>query len=163
MSEIRLRRVYEEALPEDGTRVLVDRLWPRGVAKEAAHLDEWVRAVAPSEQLRRWYGHLPDRFPEFRHRYLAELASPERAQALAHLQEIAGAGTLTLLTGTRNAAQSQAAVLLDLLNGAQTGDDPVEEGGDPACWQKRVCPNCGTLADTDPPTWCQQCHEGIPG
>jgi len=163
MKEIRLRRVYEPVQPQDGTRVLVDRLWPRGVAKEAAHLDEWLKVVAPSDQLRRWYGHVPEQFLEFRSRYLAELASPERASALAHLQAIARSGTMTLLTGTRDAAHSQAGILLELLSSDPGSDGLTGEGGEPACWQKRVCPNCGALADSDPPTVCQQCHQGIPG
>ncbi|HUY09796.1 MAG TPA: DUF488 family protein [Candidatus Dormibacteraeota bacterium] len=160
MTEIRLRRVYDRVLPQDGTRVLVDRLWPRGIAKAAAHLDEWLRTVAPSDELRRWYNHVPERFPEFRERYLTELSSPEWAVAVAHLRELARSGTLTLLTSTRDADHSQARVLLELLTGVQV---PPEEGGDPACWQRRVCPNCGALADSDPPTICEECHQEFAG
>ncbi|MGA7172491.1 MAG: DUF488 family protein [Candidatus Dormiibacterota bacterium] len=160
MTEIRLRRVYDPPLPQDGTRVLVDRLWPRGMSKSAAHLDEWLRTIAPSDQLRRWYDHVPERFPEFCQRYLTELTFPERAVGVAHLQALARSGNLTILTGTRDADHSQARVLLALLNGVQ---QPPEKGGDPACWQKRVCPNCGTLADFDPPTTCQECHQEMPG
>lgn len=163
VTEIRLRRVYEPALPDDGTRVLVDRLWPRGLAKERARLDEWLKVVAPSAELRRWFGHVPEKFPEFRRRYLVELASPDRAPALSRLQELARSGTLTLLTGTRDPGRSQAAVLLEVLGGVQLEIGPKEEGGDPACWQKRVCPNCGTLAGTDPPTICLECRQEIPG
>lgn len=112
------RRIYEDPGSDDGKRVLVDRVWPRGIRKEGAHLDEWLRDVAPSTELRRWYGHDPDKFPEFRRRYLAELREPEREGALAHLREIAGRGRLTLLTATRDVEHSQAAVLAALLGSA---------------------------------------------
>ena len=81
--EVRTRRVYDDPSPEDGTRVLVDRIWPRGLAKARAGIDEWARAVAPSTELRRWYGHDPARFEEFRRRYQAELAEPVRVSAMA--------------------------------------------------------------------------------
>ena len=84
-----MRRVYDDALPEDGTRVLVDRLWPRGLTKAQAELSEWCKQVAPSTALRRWYGHDPERFEEFARRYREELTEPERAEALAHLRELA--------------------------------------------------------------------------
>ncbi|MEV6208441.1 DUF488 family protein [Kitasatospora sp. NPDC051914] len=111
------RRIHGAPGPDEGVRVLVDRLWPRGLAKEEeAGFDEWLRAVAPSTDLRRWYGHDPDRWAEFRSRYLAELEEPEQAGALAHLRELAGRGPLTLLTATREADRSHAAVLADLLS-----------------------------------------------
>jgi uncharacterized protein YeaO (DUF488 family) len=113
--QVRLRRVYDEPSPEDGTRVLVDRIWPRGLAKAKAGVDEWAKAVAPSTELRRWYGHDPDRFEEFRRRYQAELADPERQAALGHLRELARSGPLTLLTATRDLDRSQAAVLAERL------------------------------------------------
>lgn len=112
---VRVRRVYEEPADGDGTRVLVDRLWPRGLSKAAARLDEWCKDVAPSPELRRWYGHAPERFAEFGHRYRAELEAPERVRALAHLRDLAGEGTLTLLTATRRPELSEAAVLAGLL------------------------------------------------
>ena len=115
---VRLRRVYEAPRPEDGTRVLVDRLWPRGLTKEKAALDEWVKDVAPSTELRRWYAHDPARFEEFRRRYEQELAEPGPAKALAGLRETAGQGTITLLTATRDIDHSEAAVLASLLGGA---------------------------------------------
>jgi uncharacterized protein YeaO (DUF488 family) len=104
-----------EPEPKDGSRVLVDRVWPRGLTKERAHLDDWCREVAPSTELRRWYGHEPERFEEFRRRYHAELAEPERAEALDRLRALAGRGTLTLLTSTARADISHAAVLAELL------------------------------------------------
>lgn len=112
---VRVRRVYDDALPADGTRVLVDRLWPRGLAKAEAGLSEWCKQVAPSTALRRWYGHDPERFKEFARRYREELAEPERAEALAHLRELAAGGTLTLLTATKDPDISAAAVLGGLL------------------------------------------------
>jgi uncharacterized protein YeaO (DUF488 family) len=80
---VRARRVYEAPDAADGRRVLVDRLWPRGLAKAAAHIDEWLKAIAPSDELRVWYGHDPAKFGEFRRRYDDELRDPERAAALA--------------------------------------------------------------------------------
>jgi uncharacterized protein YeaO (DUF488 family) len=112
---ITYRRIYEEPSPTDGTRVLVDRVWPRGLRKENAHVDEWMRDVAPSTELRRWYGHQPERFAEFQRRYRAELREPDRNRAARRLGEIAGHHDLTLLTATRDVDHSQAAVLTDWL------------------------------------------------
>ena len=114
-ASVRYRRIYDEPSPDDGTRVLVDRVWPRGLRRDEARLDEWLRDVAPSTELRRWYGHDPARFAEFRRRYLAELREPERAEAARKLRELAAAGPLTLLTATRDATRSQAAVLTEWL------------------------------------------------
>jgi uncharacterized protein YeaO (DUF488 family) len=116
---VRVRRVYDPPDPADGQRVLVDRLWPRGLSKGAAALDEWVKAVAPSDELRRWYGHEVSKFPAFRERYQAELRAPERADALAHLRHLAGSGPLTLLTATKDVEHSQAAVLAARLRGVR--------------------------------------------
>ncbi len=114
-AEVRLRRVYDPPEPADGCRVLVDRLWPRGLAKSAAAVDEWLSAVAPSGELRRWYGHQPGKFGTFRHRYGQELRSPEGSGALDHLRHLARAGPLTLLTATRDIEHSHAAVLAEWL------------------------------------------------
>jgi uncharacterized protein YeaO (DUF488 family) len=113
--DVRLARIYDDPTADDGIRVLVDRRWPRGVSKARANLDEWCKSVAPSDGLRRWYGHAPERFAEFRTRYLRELEDPERASALRHLRILAAHGELTLLTATRRIEISQAAVLADLL------------------------------------------------
>ena len=110
-----IRRVYDAPEPPDGTRVLVDRLWPRGLAKDAAHVDEWLKDVAPSTELRRWFGHDPDRYREFTKRYRTELAEPPAKDALAHLRELTGSGPVTLLTATKDLAHSHARVLADLL------------------------------------------------
>lgn len=115
MGEIRVRRVYEPPAADDGYRVLVDRIWPRGVAKDRAHLDEWCKTVGPSPELRRWYGHDPAKYDEFAHRYRAELEEPERAEALEHLRAVAARATVTLLTASRRAEISQAAVLARVL------------------------------------------------
>lgn len=84
LPRIRLKRVYEAPAPDDGLRLLVERLWPRGLRRDAAHIDHWFKDLAPSSELRRWYGHVPERWPEFRTRYLAELddAEPETIREL---------------------------------------------------------------------------------
>ncbi len=117
-AQVRLRRVYDQPEPADGRRVLVDRLWPRGLSKERAAVDDWLRAVAPSDELRRWYGHQPDRFTDFRQRYQRELRAPESSAAVARLRELARSGPVTLLTATRDLGHSQAAVLAELLRSA---------------------------------------------
>lgn len=114
---IHLARVYDAVGADDGFRVLVDRVWPRGLRKEAARLDEWAKDVAPSTELRRWYGHDPARLEEFRERYAAELADPGRAAALERLRARAAEGPLTLLTATRDVNLSHASILADLLRG----------------------------------------------
>lgn len=110
---VRIKRAYEPAEPSDGYRVLVDRIWPRGVSKEDARLDEWARELAPSSELRKWFGHDPQRFAEFRRRYLAELR-PEREQ-LAELRRRARRETVTLVYGARDAEHNDAVVLAELL------------------------------------------------
>jgi len=126
MPEVRARRVYEQVALSDGRRVLVDRLWPRGLSKQKAHLDEWLKAVAPSDELRRWYGHQPGKFAEFTRRYRAELEEPERAAALRHLREQARSGPVTLLTATRDLEHSEAQVLVHVLrSGPPAGDAPA--------------------------------------
>jgi uncharacterized protein YeaO (DUF488 family) len=114
-AEVRVRRVYDEPAPDDGIRVLVDRIWPRGLTKAKAGLDDWCKNAAPSTELRKWYGHDPERFEEFSRRYRNELNDPEGAEALAHLRELAKGQTLTLLTATRRLEISDAAVLAELL------------------------------------------------
>lgn len=114
--EVKVRRAYDEPLRTDGTRVLVDRIWPRGLSKEKAHFDEWCKPVAPSTELRKWYAHDPERFEEFARRYRAELEEPERAEALRHLRDLASRGPLTLITATKHSDISEAAVLSRLLH-----------------------------------------------
>jgi len=112
-SKIMTRRVYEPPSPEDGTRVLVDRIWPRGLSKERASIDLWLKEIAPSTALRKWYGHEPERWPEFRKRYQAELAGHE-----AELKELIGfarKGALTLLYAAHDGERSNAEVLKEYL------------------------------------------------
>ena len=114
--DVRVRRVYDEPEPDDGTRVLVDRIWPRGLTKDKARVDQWFKQVAPSTELRKWYSHDPAKFEEFTRRYGAELEQAERAQALQHLRDLAADGRLTLLTGSKAVDISEAAVLAAVLN-----------------------------------------------
>lgn len=113
--DVKLVRVYDQPRSDDGIRVLVDRVWPRGLTKEHAHVDEWLKQVAPSTDLRKWYKHDPRRFAEFERRYRDELTEPEPAAALAHLRDLARQNTVTLVTATKDTGISQAAVLADLL------------------------------------------------
>jgi len=113
MTTFRIKRIYEELEPSDGYRVLVDRLWPRGISKEKAALDEWCKDVAPSNELREWFGHDPSKYAEFKERYLQELAQNSELPAIiaswrAHRQ-------VTLLFGARDPEHNQAEVLLEYL------------------------------------------------
>jgi uncharacterized protein YeaO (DUF488 family) len=112
---VAIGRVYDPPAGDGRARVLVDRLWPRGVAKDAAALDEWLRAVAPSAELRKWYRHEPGRFAEFRRRYREELNEPERRDAVDRLGELARTSGVVLLTATRDPASSNAAVLAEVV------------------------------------------------
>jgi uncharacterized protein YeaO (DUF488 family) len=114
---VRVARLADPAGPADGVRVLVERLWPRGTARTAVVLDGWYRGLAPSDELRTWYGHDPGRFAEFAERYRAELREPDRAAALQRLRELAADGPLTLLTASGSPPISQAAVLAEVLAG----------------------------------------------
>ena len=114
--KIEVVRVYEDLGRRRGEhRVLVDRLWPRGLAKEALDYDEWVKDVAPSTELRRWYGHDPERFAEFARRYRTELRGPRAKEALVRLREVAGRRRLVLLTATRDVEHSGAVVFQAVL------------------------------------------------
>ncbi|RSO08828.1 DUF488 domain-containing protein [Streptomyces sp. WAC 05379] len=113
---VRIRRVYEAPEPEDGVRVLVDRLWPRGLSKDAAQVDEWPKGLTPSTELRRWYHAGEGSYEEFAGRYEAELDAPEAAELLEHVRELAARGAVTLLTASKSPEQSHAAVLARLLS-----------------------------------------------
>jgi uncharacterized protein YeaO (DUF488 family) len=115
--EVSVVRVYDDpdAVP-GAARVLVDRVWPRGVSKEAARLDLWLKDVAPSTELRRWFGHDPARFEEFRRRYAAELAAPPTAEAFARLRDLTGGRRVALVTATKDVPHSHATVLAGLLD-----------------------------------------------
>ncbi|GGP98727.1 hypothetical protein GCM10010266_22690 [Streptomyces griseomycini] len=112
---VRVRRVHEPPEPDDGVRVLVDRLWPRGLSKDAARVDEWPKGLTPSTELRRWYHAGEGTYEEFRERYEAELAAPEAAGLLDRVRGLAGKGPVTLLTAAKNPDRSHAAVLARLL------------------------------------------------
>ena len=115
MAAVALKRVYEPAEPEDGTRVLVDRLWPRGLRKDKADLDLWAKDVAPSSTLRRWFDHKPERWEEFEKRYRAELAAPEMQPQVEALRAMTRKGHVTLLYAARDESMNNAVVLRDYL------------------------------------------------
>jgi uncharacterized protein YeaO (DUF488 family) len=115
---IALKRAYEQPAPSDGARILVDRLWPRGVTKERARIDAWLRDLAPSTQLRHWFHARPAQWQQFRKKYLAELGEPEAAHALAQLYDVASKRRkLTLVFASRNEEHNNAVVLKELLDG----------------------------------------------
>ena len=113
--EVRIKRVYEQPSPDDGFRVLVDRLWPRGVAKAEAHFDEWLKDVGPSNELRRWFGHDPAKFEQFAVRYRDELKGSDAFAQLRHMAD--EHPVLTLVYGAKDTEHNQAVVLQGLLNG----------------------------------------------
>lgn len=115
--EIRLRRIYDEPTPGDGTRVLADRLWARGITKERARIALWAKEAAPSSELRKWYDHDPERFEEFEARYRAELESPAARGALEEILSVVEGDTLTLLTSAKVLEISHLAVLEKVLRG----------------------------------------------
>ena len=112
-AHVGLKRAYEAAEAADGTRILVDRLWPRGVSKQEAALDDWMKDIAPSTELRQWFGHEPSRWAEFQRRYKAELR--QHAAELERLRGIAAKGALTLVYGARDEVHNDAVVLRDVL------------------------------------------------
>ena len=124
--DVRLKRAYDPATPEDGHRVLIDRLWPRGVSRDRAHVEAWEKDLAPSAALRTWFGHDPERFGEFRRRYADELRG-ERAR-LSALRRLARDGTLTLVYSAADTEHNDAVVLAEILkrglprrSGSRTG------------------------------------------
>jgi uncharacterized protein YeaO (DUF488 family) len=111
---VKLKRVYEEPSEEDGTRILVDRLWPRGLTKEKAHIDLWLKEIAPSNELRKWFAHDPAKWPEFKARYHAELNQNPTQVAL--LKQAIAKVPATLVYGAKDEEHNEAAVLQKLLN-----------------------------------------------
>ena len=111
--KLSIKRVYSEPDKSDGMRILVDRLWPRGLSKEKAKVDLWLKDISPSNELRKWFGHDPKRWPEFKRRYTEELS--KAATPLDALQEIARRNVATLLYGAKDEEHNEAVVLLDLL------------------------------------------------
>jgi uncharacterized protein YeaO (DUF488 family) len=112
---VRIKRAYEPAQPADGHRVLVDRLWPRGVSKERAHLDEWLKDIAPSDALRKWFDHDPRRWKAFRERYLQELDAPAAQALLAGLARRAKSRTVTLVYSAHDELHNDALVVAEEL------------------------------------------------
>jgi uncharacterized protein YeaO (DUF488 family) len=110
---VRLKRAYEPPSPHDGTRVLVDRLWPRGVKKAEAGISQWMKDIAPSNELRKWFGHDPERWEEFRRRYKAELTG--KRELIGQLRDLARKGPLTLVYSAHDETHNQAVVLREKL------------------------------------------------
>ena len=110
---IKLKRAYELPEKSDGLRILVDRLWPRGVSKSSARIDDWLKEIAPGDALRKWFGHDPAKWTEFRKRYTGELA--KRSQAVAQLKQLAGKGTVTLVYGAKDEQHNNAVALKEYL------------------------------------------------
>jgi uncharacterized protein YeaO (DUF488 family) len=111
--DVRAKRVYEDADPGDGHRVPIDHVWPRGVSRERAHLDEWARELAPSDELRKWFDHVPERFAEFRSRYRDELAG--QSDRVQELRRRAQEGAVTIVYAARDTEHNNAVVLADLI------------------------------------------------
>ncbi len=117
---IKIKRIYEEPERSDGTRILIDRLWPRGVSKEKAALDEWMREIAPSDKLRGWFGHKPERWAEFKKRYKKELSGPEKKRILAILRRVSRISTVTLLYSAKDDEHNNAVALRSFLSGSSS-------------------------------------------
>jgi len=114
---VRIRRAYDPPAPDDGRRVLVDRVWPRGRSRDALAIEAWMRELGPSDELRKWFGHEIERWPEFRRRYRAELERPEVQADLDDLARTARDGTLTLVYGARDTEHNQAVVIAEVIAG----------------------------------------------
>jgi uncharacterized protein YeaO (DUF488 family) len=113
MTTVKIKRVYDAPHLDDGTRILVDRLWPRGVKKEAVRADLWLKEIAPSPELRKWFGHDPERWPEFKAKYSEELRF--KKEELSIIVRAASAGPVTLLYGARDESHNQAVVLQEMI------------------------------------------------
>jgi uncharacterized protein YeaO (DUF488 family) len=116
-NSIKVKRVYDDPSAEDGIRILVDRLWPRGLKKVPAKLDDWLKGIAPSDELRKWFGHDPDRWEEFKARYFHELE--RQNEAINKIKEKASSSTITLLFAARDETHNNAVALREYLEGAE--------------------------------------------
>jgi uncharacterized protein YeaO (DUF488 family) len=123
-ADIQLKRAYEARSRNDGRRILVDRLWPRGISKAKAGIDEWLKELAPSTELRKWFGHDPERWDEFRRRYAKEIHA--QAELLAHLRAIAREGPVTLVYSAHDELHNDAIVLRDVLLGRNLAEPSGE-------------------------------------
>lgn len=112
---LKIKRAYDETAPGDGKRILVDRLWPRGLSKSDLELDQWFKDLAPSNGLRKWFGHEPDKYEEFKRRYIEELSKPERQDMLEHIAIWARNGNVTLIYGAEDTEHNNAKVLAELV------------------------------------------------
>ena len=112
---LRVKRVYEGKEAADGVRILVDRLWPRGLRSAEAGIDEWMKDVAPSNELRKWFAHDPEKWPEFKWKYAQELAAPEKAALLKRLAKLAASGNVTLVYAAKDSEHNNAKVLEGLI------------------------------------------------
>lgn len=137
MPQVMIKRAYRAARRSDGTRVLVDALWPRGLSRERLRLDRWCKDVAPSASLRRWFGHDPARWEEFRTRYTEELA--ERGEELDHLCALSKEGTLTLVYAAKDEKHNNAVVLRDVIEAGRLdrSDDVGARGGESTAQGKK--------------------------
>ena len=118
-SNVKLKRAYDPPTADDGRRILIDRLWPRGISKQRAAIDHWMKDIAPSTELRKWFGHDPRKWREFKERYAREL--DQRPEALAQLLEMAKAGRITLVFGAKDTAHNNAVALKEYLERRATG------------------------------------------
>jgi uncharacterized protein YeaO (DUF488 family) len=112
---IKIKRVYDPPEASDGARILIDRLWPRGIAKDRARIDEWLKEIAPSEQLRQWFGHQPERWEAFQKRYHEELTSTEKPELIQRIKSLAKKDTVTLLFTAKDAEHNNAVALASFL------------------------------------------------
>ena len=116
---LRIKRVYEKRNPGDGKRILVDRLWPRGLTREEAAIDEWMKDLAPSDELRRWFGHEPEKWPDFQRRYTQELSAPDKVRLLDRIARMAGEGNVTIVYAARDAEHNNAKVLEEIMQSVE--------------------------------------------
>jgi uncharacterized protein YeaO (DUF488 family) len=115
---LRIKRAYEPVENADGKRILIDRLWPRGLSKSEAHIDEWLKDLAPSTELRKWFGHDPQKWGEFRKRYIKELSSPEKTRLLEDIARRSRRETITLIYSAKDTEHSDVKVLEELIEPA---------------------------------------------
>jgi uncharacterized protein YeaO (DUF488 family) len=132
-SQVRLKRAYEPAARGDGTRILIDRLWPRGVTKKAAAIDEWMKDISPSTALRQWFGHEPSRWQEFRRRYVREVR--DNPDQLRRLRALAKQGPVTLVFSARDELHNDAVVLREIVSGKRNRSKPTPKAK-PRCKPK---------------------------
>jgi uncharacterized protein YeaO (DUF488 family) len=112
---LKIKRAYEKKAYGDGTRILVDRLWPRGLSKEELAIDEWMKELSPSAGLHEWFGHEPNNFPEFRQKYIKELAEPEKAETLGYIAKKAADKNITLVYSAKDTEHNNAVVLAEYI------------------------------------------------